>query len=139
MTAPLRRVVPALVVGLALVLGVCGCSLESVPLPSLVSGPKYPLQARFHNALNLPQGAPVKLGGNVVGTVGEIRARSYVAQVTLLIKKGTTVPKGTRAEVRTTAPMGEAFVELTPPADEPATAMGAGDVFPLSATATART
>ena len=136
MTPLLRRVAPAALLGLALVLGFSGCSLESVPLPSLVSGPKYPLQARFHNALNLPQGAPVKLDGNVVGTVGEIRARSYVAQVTLLIKKGTTVPEGTHAEVRTTAPMGEAFVELTPPT-APASAMGAGDTFPLSATDTA--
>ncbi len=57
----------------------------------------------------------MKLHGNRVGTVQEIKAHDYVAQVTLQLRKDTPVPQGTRAEVRTTAPMGEAFVELTPP------------------------
>jgi phospholipid/cholesterol/gamma-HCH transport system substrate-binding protein len=110
-----------------------------VPLPSLVSGPTYELEAEFANALNLPQGAPVKLHGNVVGTVQDIRARDYVARVTLRLREGTPVPRGTRAEVRTTAPMGEAFVELTPPAASTGTPalMRPGQSLPLSSTATA--
>ncbi len=125
----------------ALVLGVVlgGCSLESVPMPSLVGGPSYRLGAEFSDALNLPQGAPVKLHGNIVGTVERIRARDYVAHVTLRLRDGTPVPLGTRAEVRTTAPMGEAYVELTPPpnAGTSPVLLHEGNRLPLSATTTA--
>lgn len=137
----LRNPVPrTLLAALALAMALSGCSLEDVPLPAQVSGPSYELRAEFRNALNLPKGAPVKLDGNVVGTVEEIRARDYVAQVTVKLRQGTAVPRGTRAEVRTTAPMGEAFVELTPPegaAGSAAGLLGDGDRLPLNATATA--
>ena len=107
-------------------------------MPSGVSGPTYEIKAEFRNALNLPQGAPVKLNGNRVGTVQEITAHDYVADVTLRVRKDTPIPRGTRAEVRTTAPMGEAYVELTPPADTTrAVALVDGDRLPLSSTATA--
>ncbi len=125
---------------LAVGLGVSGCSLESVPMPSQVSGPSYELKAEFRNALNLPQGAPVKLHGNRVGTVREIKASNYVAQVTLRLRKDAPVPRGTHAEVRTTAPMGEAYVELTPPEEADAKRglmLGDGDRLPLSSTTTA--
>ena len=109
-------------------------------MPSQVSGPSYELKAEFRNALNLPKGAPVKLHGNRVGTVQEIKAHDYVAQVTLRLRQDTPVPRGTRAEVRTTAPMGEAFVELTPP-EESGVKRGLmlrnGDRLPLSSTTTA--
>ncbi len=123
---------------MALRLTGCSLSLDSVPMPSQVSGPSYELEAQFHNALNLPQGAPVKLRGNRVGTVQQIKAHDYVAQVTLRLRKDTPIPRGTRAEVRTTAPMGEAYVELTPPADTSRAVMLAdGDQLPLSSTTTA--
>jgi phospholipid/cholesterol/gamma-HCH transport system substrate-binding protein len=75
------RVIVAISTSVLVGLGLCGCSLESVPLPSQVRGPSYELEAEFHNALNLPQGAPVKLDGNVVGTVQRITAHDYVARV----------------------------------------------------------
>jgi phospholipid/cholesterol/gamma-HCH transport system substrate-binding protein len=146
MRGPVRLPQLAAVATAVIVLAVSGCSLslESVPMPSLVGGPSYEIGAEFRNALNLPQGAPVKLNGNVVGTVRQIHAKDYVAQVTLELRRGTDVPEGTRAEVRTTAPMGEAFVELTPPSRPgAATAVNVpalladGDRLPLSATATA--
>ena len=113
-------------------------SLESVPMPSQVKGPSYEIEAQFHNALNLPQGAPVKLHGNKVGTVQEIKAKDYVAQVTLRLRKDTPIPEGTKAEVRTTAPMGEAYVELTPPTGASrALMLKPGATLPLSDTTTA--
>jgi phospholipid/cholesterol/gamma-HCH transport system substrate-binding protein len=129
-----------MVVALAVILGLSGCSLslDSVPMPSQVKGPSYELEAEFQNALNLPKGAPVKLAGNKVGTVEEITAHDYVAHVTLRLRRDTPIPQGTRAEVRTTAPMGEAFVELTPPTDAAKGVMlKNGDRLPLSSTATA--
>ena len=81
----------------------------------------------------------MKLHGNKVGTVQEIKAHDYVALVTLRLREDTPVPRGTRAEVRTTAPMGEAFVELTPPETATdAALLRNGDRLPLSSTATAR-
>ena len=65
-------------------------------MPAQVSGPTYELTAEFRNALNLPQGAPVKLHGNRVGTVQEINAHDYVARVTLRLRKDTPIPHGTR-------------------------------------------
>lgn len=118
----------------------CSMSLESVPMPSLVHGPSYELHAEFHNALNLPQGAPVKLRGNTVGQVQEIQAHDYLAQVTLRLRRDTPVPRGTHAEVRTTAPMGEAYVELTPPAasgTQRGLLLHDGDDLPLADTDTA--
>ena len=81
----------------------------------------------------------MKLHGNRVGTVQEIKAHDYVAQVTLRLRKDTPIPQGTRAEVRTTAPMGEAYVELTPPdRHRPGQRCSTdGDRLPLSSTATA--
>ena len=61
-------------------------------MPAQVSGPTYELSAEFRNALNLPQGAPVKLHGNRVGTVQEITAHDYVAQVTLKPAQGHPDP-----------------------------------------------
>ena len=75
---------------------VSGCSLESVPMPSQVSGPSYELKAEFRNALNLPKGAPVKLHGNRVGTVEDIKAHDYVAQVTLRLRKDAPIPAARR-------------------------------------------
>lgn len=138
MTVSGRRLLVLLVATVGLVASGCGLSLESVPMPSGVSGPSYEVKAQFRNALNLPEGAPVKLRGNRVGTVQEIRAHDYVARVTLRLRKDTPIVRGTRAEVRTTAPMGEAYVELTPPADTGhAVALADGDTLPLSATTTA--
>lgn len=139
-----QRLAAVATVVLTLAVSGCSLSLESVPMPSLVGGPSYELSAEFRNALNLPQGAPVKLNGNVVGTVQKIHAKDYVAHVTLKLRQGTAVPRGTRAEVRTTAPMGEAFVELRPPG-RPGVATTVSDAelledgarLPLSATATA--
>lgn len=131
---------------LVALLGLTGCSLESVPMPSAVSGPTYEVTARFGNALNLPEGAPVKLDGSPIGEVDRIRVRDYVALVTLELRRGTPVPRGSTAQVRTTAPMGEAYVELDPPAgsggtrragDAASSVLHDGDVLGLRSTTTA--
>ncbi len=138
-SGPLTRRCAALTAGLALVLGLSGCSLESVPMPSAVDGPSYRVTARFRDALNLPEGAPVKLDGSQVGQVDRIRVRDYVALVTLELGRGSRVPRGSTAQVRTTAPMGEAYVELDTPrgSGEGAPTLRDGDVLPMRATTTA--
>jgi len=110
-----RRI--ATVAATALLLGACGVGpdLYDVPLPSKVSGATYPIKADFESALNLPVASPVKIDGRTVGQVSAVSTSNYVAHVTLQIAQDTKLPAGTRAEVRLTAPVGEAFVALKVP------------------------
>ena len=123
-------------VSLAL-LGGCGPDLYDVPLPSKVSGPTYELKADFESALNLPVASPVKLEGRTVGEVTSVSTSNYVAHVRLAIAEGTSLPTGTQAQVRLTAPVGESFVALKPPTDPSGGTLRDGDKLGLDATSTA--
>lgn len=139
------RATTALLVALTVTaLPACSADLADVPMPG--SGPTdtYELTAEFTSALNLPRNAPVKLEGRVVGHVGEVGVRDYVAHADLHVDVDVELPVGTRAEVRLTAPVGEAFIALVPPpaadpqAAEPAVAvLSAGDHLGVEQTSTA--
>lgn len=131
----MRRVLPVCLS--LLVLAGCGKSLSDVPLPSEVSGPTYELDAVFDSALNLPRQAPVKVDGRTVGQVESVKAVDYTAHVRMTVSKDTRLPVGTRAEVRLSAPVGEAFVALTPPAKASAPVLKDGDVIQRDDTGTA--
>lgn len=108
----------ALAVGLAAVLGVSGCGvgLEQLPLPAPgASDATYTLTARFTNALNLPQGAKVRVLGADVGSVASMDAENFTAVVDLRIQSSTSLPVGTTAELRSATPLGDVFVALEPP------------------------
>lgn len=122
-----------------------GCAtngLASLPLPApgLGSG-GYALTAVFANALNLPMNAKVKLAGADVGQVESMRARNYTAVTTLRIRDGVLLPRGSTAELRTATPLGDVFVALKPPADDPADMpiLHDGDTIGLDSTAAAAT
>lgn len=122
-----------------------GCAtngLASLPLPApgLGSG-GYALTAVFANALNLPMNAKVKLAGADVGQVESMRARNYTAVTTLRIRDGVLLPRGSTAELRTATPLGDVFVALKPPADDPADmpVLHDGDTIGLDSTAAAAT
>lgn len=122
-----------------------GCAtngLASLPLPApgLGSG-GYALTAVFANALNLPMNAKVKLAGADVGQVESMRARNYTAVTTLRIRDGVLLPCGSTAELRTATPLGDVFVALKPPADDPADmpVLHDGDTIGLDSTAAAAT
>ena len=105
--------------GLAVLAGAgCAADLSDLPVPDGAPTDTYRLEAEFTSALNLPQGAPVKLDGRVVGTVEDLGVEDYVAVAGLSIDREVALPVGTRAEVRLTAPVGEAFVALVTPATE---------------------
>ncbi|KLO41612.1 MlaD family protein [Mycobacterium nebraskense] len=100
-----------------------GCAtngLASLPLPApgLGSG-GYTLTAVFSNALNLSMNAKVKLAGADVGQVESMVARNYTAITTLRVRNGVLLPRGSTAELRTATPLGDVFVALQPPADDP--------------------
>lgn len=129
-----RLAVPALALAALLPLTGCGLELRDVPMPRLVSGPTYTVDSVFEHALNLPVGAPVKLDGDTVGEVTAVTAKDFRAHVRLALRDTTRLPRGTRATVRLTAPMGESFVELTPPAVAGGGTLRDGDVIGLAAT-----
>ena len=121
----------------------CGTNgLASLPLPApgLGSG-GYTLTAVFSNALNLPMNAKVKLAGADVGQVESMGARNYTAVTTLRIRSGVLLPRGSTAELRTATPLGDVFVALKPPANDPADdpMLRNGDTIGLDSTAAAAT
>jgi virulence factor Mce-like protein len=129
----------------AAVLITSGCAtngLASLPLPApgLGSG-GYTLTAVFSNALNLPMNAKVKLAGADVGQVESMVARNYTAVTTLRIRNGVLLPRGSTAELRTATPLGDVFVALKPPANDPADdpTLHSGDTIGLDSTAAAAT
>ena len=127
----------------ALVTSGCGTNgLASLPLPApgLGSG-GYTLTAIFSNALNLPMNAKVKLAGADVGQVESMVARNYTAVTTLRIRDGVLLPQGSTAELRTATPLGDVFVAVKPPANDPANTplLRNGDTIGLESTAAAST
>jgi virulence factor Mce-like protein len=129
----------------AAVMVTAGCAtngLASLPLPApgLGSG-GYSLNAVFSNALNLPMNAKVKLAGADVGQLESMVARNYTAVTRLRIRDGVQLPRGSTAELRTASPLGDVFVALKPPADDPADTplLRNGDTIGLDSTAAAAT
>lgn len=117
------RPAATVLVGVVVLVGAgCAADLSDLPVPDGAPTDTYQLEAEFASALNLPRDAPVKLEGRVVGTVEDLGVEDYVAVAELSIDRDVVLPAGTRAEVRLTAPVGEAFVALVPPTTEPAVA-----------------
>ena len=130
-------------VAAAVVTSACATNgLASLPLPApgLGSG-GYTLTAVFSNALNLPMNAKVKLAGADVGQVESMVARNYTAVTTLRIRDGVLLPQGSTAELRTATPLGDVFVALKPPAEDPPNIpmLKSGDAITLDSTAAAAT
>ena len=112
----------ALGAALAAVL-VSGCSttLSDVPIPGKgVSGDTITVKADFEEALNLAQGATVKVNGVDSGKVQEVVAKDFQAQAEMLVKEDAGLREGATARLRYTTPLGELFVDVTnPPTGEP--------------------
>ncbi|MEO9329000.1 MlaD family protein [Gordonia aurantiaca] len=140
-----RTPVAAVAVGVAAILGVSGCGvgLEQLPLPAPgASDATYTLTAKFTNALNLPQGAKVRVLGADVGSVASMKADDFTAVVDLRIRESTSLPVGTRAELRSATPLGDVFVALEPPPEGRDTKKGFlrnGDELTVNDTSSAAT
>src|SRR4051812_23897558 len=124
-----RHLIGILVVTLVvpLVAG-CGPDYSDLPLPGkAVSGDTYQLSAVFNDALNLAQGAQVKVNGVPVGRVQSVTADDFKAKVTMDIKTSSRIRRGSRARLRYDTPLGELFVQITPSSGGPG--LRHGDVF----------
>jgi phospholipid/cholesterol/gamma-HCH transport system substrate-binding protein len=124
-------------VGLLLVTG-CGPGLKDVPLPGTgVSGDTISVRAEFAEALNLAEGATVRVNGVDSGKVQEVDVEDFHARAELLVQTDAELREGATARLRYTTPLGELFVDVTNPAEGPE--MEDGDVLALADTSTAPT
>lgn len=119
MTARPRRVgAVVLPVIVALLLAAAGCSttMRDLPLPGTgVEGDTIELSAEFDEALNLAEGAPVKVDGVDSGRVTGITVEDFTARVTMDVQVEAEVREGATARLRYTTPLGELFVDVDNP------------------------
>lgn len=115
----LRTRLAAVVAGLAglgLVTG-CGPTMADLPLPGNgVSGDTMKIKVRFDEALNLAEGAQVKVNGVSEGKVRAVTTQDFKAIATLEVRRSAHVREDASARLRYTTPLGELFVDVTNPA-----------------------
>lgn len=112
----------------ALGAGLAGCSTTAADLPlpgTSMPGDTYRISATFDDALNLAQGASVKVDGVVVGRVVEIGVEDLKAVVSMDIATDTTIGTTADFRLRTTTALGELFVDVVENPAEAAPTAGA--------------
>jgi phospholipid/cholesterol/gamma-HCH transport system substrate-binding protein len=135
-TRRLSRIALTLVVMVSL--AGCGVGYKQLPLPgSKVRGEVYQVRAVFDQALNLAQGAQVRLNGVSVGRVHSVKARNYQALVTMDIQSSARIPEDSTARLRYDTPLGELIIQVTPGGS--ARDLADGDEFQLDKATTAPT
>jgi phospholipid/cholesterol/gamma-HCH transport system substrate-binding protein len=105
--------------GLVLVAG-CGPTMSDIPLPGTgVSGDTITVTIPFDEALNLAQGASVKINGVDSGKVLSVAAKNFKAIATLKVQKSAEMRSNATARLRYTTPLGELFVDVSNPGQGP--------------------
>lgn len=117
----LRTITGGVLVGaVVLTASGCGTTMRDLPIPGTgVSGDTVRLNAEFDDALNLAEGAPVKVNGVDSGKVTDITVEDFVAHVTMDLKEDAQVREGATARLRYTTPLGELFIDVDNPSDGP--------------------
>ncbi|HZB31206.1 MAG TPA: MCE family protein [Streptosporangiaceae bacterium] len=129
--------IAAAVAGLTAVAGCSFRGAESLPLPGgpdLGSHP-YEIRIDFVNVLDLVPHSVVKINDVSVGEVTDIRLDGWHARVTCEVRGDIVLPDNAIASVSQTSLLGEKYVALSRPAQEPPQGrLAQGDVIPLSRT-----
>lgn len=110
----------------ALVVSGCGQGIYSVPLPGgadVGSNPMH-LNVEFDDVLDLVPQSTVKVDGVPVGRVHEITVPNdgWTATVRTVLDSSVNLPANAVASVQQTSLLGEKFIELKAPADNPSVA-----------------
>lgn len=124
----------------ALLLGASGCgtTMRDLPIPGTgVSGDTITITMAFGEALNLAEGAAVKVNGVDSGKVTGIAADDFAAEVTMDVKTTAELREGATARLRYTTPLGELFIDVANPAE--GDLVEDGDELGLDVTETAPT
>lgn len=100
------------------------------------SGGTIRVDAIFKQVGDLPRFASVQSSDVVIGSVRGIALDGYDARITLRVDRNANIPRNAMALIRSTSLLGEEFIELRAPVDEPASSqrLQDGDVIPLSRT-----
>jgi phospholipid/cholesterol/gamma-HCH transport system substrate-binding protein len=85
---------------------------------SFVPEKRYGVSARFSNVGDLKPGAPVKLAGVTVAKVQAIRLANYFGEVDMTIARDLQLPSDTVASIATAGLLGDAYVALSPGAED---------------------
>ena len=120
----------------------CSMNLEDYTLPGGADVGDDPMEVsiRFDDVLDLVLQSTVKVNGLDAGRVTGISLAEdgWTAQVDIVLRDDLELPANTEASIQQTNLLGEKFVQLTPPEDEPPTGQLAdGDVISTSNTRTA--
>ncbi|WP_067566968.1 MCE family protein [Nocardia acidivorans] len=101
----------------------CGNGAFSVPLPGGPSVGDHPihLDIRFADVLDLVPQSTVKVDGVAVGRVDKIELApdGWTASIKAVVNSDVNLPANARAEVKQSNLLGEKFVELSAPANDP--------------------
>ncbi|MFD3812674.1 MCE family protein [Rhodococcus sp. NPDC058639] len=122
-------------------LAVSGCGgLSGVPLPGGADVGSSPIRVaiQFEDVLDLVPQSTVKVDGVPVGRVESIGVApndGWTADVEIVLDSAVDLPQNSFASVEQTSLLGEKFVQLTRPEDEPPVGrLSDGDVIPLDRT-----
>jgi phospholipid/cholesterol/gamma-HCH transport system substrate-binding protein len=119
----------------AVLLSACDSSASSLPLPGGpdVGDHPYSVSIEFRDVLDLVPQSAVKVDDVSVGRVDGISLDGYVADVTVVLNGDVSLPENAVAAIQQTSLLGEKYVALSAPSDEPATGrLADGDTIPLS-------
>lgn len=128
MTRRLAQAIGAAVTCMLVVTG-CGPGLQSLGIGRSVPGDSYPLTVVFKDATGLPVGGRVELHNVTVGRVQSLQTKDFKAYVHTRISSKVRLPVGTTADLALTTPLGEEYVNLTPPTSTDGEILGADDVI----------
>ena len=121
-------------VSTVLVLTGCTANLQHLPLGRSPGGDTYPLTFTFSDSSLLPLGGQVRLGQSVVGLVSDVHADRFDAVVSAQMKSSVVLPAGTTAEIQLNTPIGDGFINLTPPDNPDGATIPAGATLDLAHT-----
>ena len=134
MKHPMR--VAAVAIATAVMVSSCAAlNVNSLPQPGKSFGDGYDIVIEFDNVLNLPDRAKVVMSGNEVGVVTKVAGASRRVDVTARIAPDVSVPSNIHAALQQATVLGDIYVTLDRPADQPAApALAAGATIPLTQT-----
>jgi phospholipid/cholesterol/gamma-HCH transport system substrate-binding protein len=107
-------------VGGFMVVGIAALAYLSVSLGGLdpFASNRYEITARFSSVGGLKPGDPVKIAGVTIGEVGEVRLVDYAAEAELSLDRSVELSADTIASIQSNGLLGDAYVSLSPGADD---------------------
>lgn len=126
----------------AATLGLTGCGFHglygmNLPGGTNVGSHPYTVTIDFHDVLDLVPQSNVKVNDVAVGKVKSINLDGWNAKVKVQVNADVHLPANARASVRMTSLLGEKYVDLEQPTEQPEGALANGSNIPITRTATA--